>query len=226
MPESFSSALIAAKNSRLNPEPLVWLAELDASGLGGGPASATIDHIVREWIGANEIRLAFHDTDITYDGKKYYAFAGRVDSAKHKAGGLLRQTISVQAVDRRMIYMLENGGIIDKPVTLKQVSLDSLSSTTHHRTFRYLCTKAGISEDGASFELGSPLLTNRLLPKYRFLRYRCSFAFKDTRTCKYTGGLTTCDKSYDQASGCAGRSNQENYGGFPDLLTGSADPWL
>ncbi len=79
-------------------------------------------------------------------------------------------------VDRRVTYMLENGGIVDQEVLATRVSLDALSDTSHGQDFRYICTSATLTEEGVAFELGPPALMNQLLPKYRFLRYRCRFA--------------------------------------------------
>lgn len=40
---------------------------------------------------------------------------------------------------------------------------------------------------------------------------RCWWTFKDPATCKYAGGLSSCDKTWGQ---CTTRGNTANYGGF------------
>lgn len=222
MPLTFSDALIAAKNSRANKEPLVWLAQLDMSDFSP-PAGA--EDVLATWAAADVAYFAFHDADVTYGGITYRAIAGRVEDAKHEAGTLLEQTVTLAGVDRRLSVVLESGGILDAAVTLLQVSMGSLSDAAHHRSLRYLVKSATVGADTVSFRLGSPLLMDRLLPAHRFIRYRCRFAFKDALTCGYSGIETTCDKSYDLATGCAGRDNQGRYGGFPTLLSGP-NPWL
>lgn len=42
----------------------------------------------------------------------------------------------------------------------------------------------------------------------------CPFIFKDPRTCKYVGGETLCDHNLKSLGGCAGRQNEEHYGGM------------
>jgi len=39
----------------------------------------------------------------------------------------------------------------------------------------------------------------------------CTWTFKDSSTCKYTGATATCDKSWDE---CVAMSNSINFGGF------------
>jgi hypothetical protein len=51
----------------------------------------------------------------------------------------------------------------------------------------------------------------------------CEFTFPNPdkgivgRECGYSGSLRTCNKLYDDAGGCSGRSNQHRYGGFIQL---------
>lgn len=56
----------------------------------------------------------------------------------------------------------------------------------------------------------SPLLASRPITS------RCSWSFRSPE-CGYTGPETTCNKTYDDPEGCAGRFNQPRFGGFPAL---------
>ncbi len=217
MAETLSAALLAAKNRHASDSPMVWLAELDATGLASVQADA--DDIIEQWVGAGVIRLCFHTEDVTYNGHRYRAIGGSVEGGGIEPGTLLEQTIQIANVDRRLLFMLHEGAVLDKPITMKRVVLDSLATTTHHQTFRYLLKGAVATDAGVVFQLGALVLKNQLLPKFRFLRYRCWFTFKDD-FCRYSGVLTTCDKTYDGADGCLGRSNQARYGGHPTLMSG------
>jgi hypothetical protein len=50
----------------------------------------------------------------------------------------------------------------------------------------------------------------------RIAARECQWIFK-SRQCGYTGGEETCNKLYDDAGGCDGRSNQHRYGGFVQI---------
>jgi len=217
-----ADTLIAAKNARLNPEPLVWLVELDASALS---IAGNSDDILLQWQGADVARYALHDADITYDGHLYRSIAAKVEDSSHTPGALLEQMVTIFDPERRVAAAVRLGVILNQSVTMKRVSVDALSDTAHHETYRYLVTAATVTAGAVSFKLGSFVLMAQMLPKSRFLRYRCRFVFKEATTCGYVGAETTCDKTYDLATGCAGRNNQPRYGGQPSLLSGP-NPWL
>jgi hypothetical protein len=48
----------------------------------------------------------------------------------------------------------------------------------------------------------------------RRVNVKCPWVFKGTE-CGYSGVETTCNKLYNDADGCSGRSNQHRFGGFP-----------
>jgi hypothetical protein len=55
----------------------------------------------------------------------------------------------------------------------------------------------------------------------------CPWTFKDAATCAYAGPLATCNKLLDSPDGCAGRSNEFHFGGFPyiksvDTISGAS----
>ena len=57
------------------------------------------------------------------------------------------------------------------------------------------------------------------------LAENCQFIFKESATCGYSGGETTCNKKRKSDAGCIGRSNDHHFGGmeFPDFQTASVD---
>jgi hypothetical protein len=72
----------------------------------------------------------------------------------------------------------------------------------------YKLDESGIELDVVTEASRSPVLSNRRVGS------KCPWVFKGTE-CGYSGGQTTCNKLYNDAGGCSGRSNQHRFGGFP-----------
>lgn len=57
------------------------------------------------------------------------------------------------------------------------------------------------------------------------LAENCQFIFKESATCGYSGGETTCNKKRRSPDGCFGRANEHHFGGmeFPDFQVATVD---
>lgn len=83
------------------------------------------------------------------------------------------------------------------------------------------------NQDAITLTLISDLYAARTIGGGRKIDRACQFVFNSPAVrlagtekgaqCAYTGTLTTCNKLYDDADGCSGRSNQAHYGGFVKL---------
>lgn len=85
--------------------------------------------------------------------------------------------------------------------------------------FPGILDKVEVDSKRARFDvLNSFIRWNTPTPRRRHAA-SCFWTFKDTQTCRYTGSLTNCDKSWDN---CILRMNTINFGGFRFMQSLSA----
>ncbi len=85
--------------------------------------------------------------------------------------------------------------------------------------FRGEARATGLDEAEAKMEILHDLAAAGYCVGDWSLAENCQFKFKDTNTCGYSGGITTCNKRWKSTAGCQGRSNEFHFGGmeFPDV---------
>lgn len=213
MAESISNDLTLAKNALHRAEALVWLLE-----------------VTLKQTTTTTLRYCFYDRDLDYDAddgdgeQTYVAIAGSIQDISQDEGTLTEVSISLSNVDRVPQGLLERDELLGQRLTVRLVDTGSLTIAGHDQPLQFIIIDATASPQNITFKVGSLHLMQHIFPKDRFLPDRCRHVFKDSR-CGYVGAETTCDKAYATTGGCAGRDNQERYGGFPHMLRHN-DPLL
>lgn len=81
--------------------------------------------------------------------------------------------------------------------------------------------------NATDFKVTFDVLTDTLTPGEIItkdsLDPHCQFVFKDPKTCKYVGAETVCDHNLKSLGGCAGRANEEHFGGMEHYYPPDAD---
>lgn len=207
--ETLTSTLTAKQAELTVRDGYLWLLEVNQGGPTGGV-----------W------RLAFWTDDVSYDkndgfgAQTYFAIAGEVGELSQEEGTLNELTVTVSNVTGLALGKAEAGLLVDQRVRL--LILDAGDQTAgQHQELIYKLMSTDSDATKTTFQLGRRQLLHRDFPRERVLPDRCNHRYKDKR-CAAVSVETTCDKSYANATGCAGRNNQSRYGGFPHLLRRSS----
>jgi hypothetical protein len=191
-------------------DPLVWLMHAQVDGTA-----------------ANDLYLANYPRDLSYDLndggglRTWTRTRWELRDIGEEKGVLADVQVTVSNVDRAAQRRLERQEVLDRRVRLFRVRLSTLGTAGHHEEFTYEAKGASCDEQGVTFQLGTFPYLEFPFPGDRFLHDACRFIYKgaDGR-CAATFAGSTCDKSFAGTGGCAGRTNQHRFGGFPHLLRG------
>lgn len=74
-----------------------------------------------------------------------------------------------------------------------------------------------VNAQAAQITLEHPRVLQQQFPSGRFMKDYCRWIYKDPLTCKYAGGLPTCDHILGGTNGCRVHGNSLNFGGFPNM---------
>jgi phage-related protein len=160
---------------------------------------------------------------ITADGVSY-----RARLSARNGVSLLRQSLGA-AVDRAEVTIEDADGAFTAELQQFNLSLDG-AKIRIGRVWQNLDTQqqyvawlmSGVVADVQSGDTAIQLsavadsYSGGAIGGGRVATRACQFDFKG-RECGYTGALETCNKLYQDAGGCSGRSNQHRYGGFVHL---------
>ncbi len=158
------------------------------------------------WTSSNE--------DVTFSEKFYESFSIEHSEISQDSDGKISPvTLSVGNANRIMQYYINNYELVGKRVNIIQKFLNG--NTVLKYTFVIGGIKATDSSVSMELSLGVDVL--KISAPSRFLYSKsCTFKFRDTETCKYSGYKTSCNKTiYD----CRAHGNLANFGGFPALIT-------
>jgi hypothetical protein len=215
MAKAFSAALLAAKNEHHSGNPMVRLYR-----------------IRRDTTPANDLFLADYHEDLSYDPndgggvRTWLKFWFQMQPQTEQRGDMTEQKITVSNVDRQIADFVTAGEIKGQRTDILLVSLRDLAIAGHHDKISGVVRDVTLDEQGATFTLGSFPFLSWMFPGDRYYRDRCHFPYEggtnpttDGR-CGAIDVSETCDKSLEGAGGCAGRNNEQNFGGKPNLLVG------
>ncbi|MCP4158603.1 MAG: DUF2163 domain-containing protein [Deltaproteobacteria bacterium] len=158
------------------------------------------------WTSSNE--------DVTFNGKIYESFSlEHTEISQGSDGKINPVTLSVGNANRIMQYYINNYELVGNRVNIIQKFQDV--DTVLKYTFVVGGIKATDSSVSMELSLGVDVL--KISAPSRFLYSKsCSFKYRGSDTCKYSGSKTSCNKTiYD----CRAHGNLENFGGFPALIT-------
>ena len=152
---------------------------------------------------------------ITYNGRTYTDCLRRVSGLTSVLnGGVSRVSVIATNADLNITSSLSVNAraYIGFPVTLRKIVItDNASADLTMMTGVIVAYRV----DESAIELDIVTKTDRLtLLSNRTVSTKCPWIFKGPE-CGYSGALSTCNKLYNDAGGCSGRSNQHRFGGFP-----------
>lgn len=204
------------------------------------PTAATVlkaqeRHSGKAWIDLLEIQLevsasvnrwallAAHPTNVTFDGRTYYARSCSIELPELSAEQLPQTSATIDDTDRVASgYLKAYAPLAGNRVVHRRVHEDLLASGDSGYVTQWEIISAGIEQgvaDGAItsalvLQLGTPSLHRSRKP--RFVRNVCSHRYKGA-LCGYTGTIAACDLSLDGPNGCTVHDNQARFGGAPSL---------
>ena len=114
--------------------------------------------------------------------------------------------------------MNDYGGGTDFPVTIRVCRTGGL--TRHARCRGALRHHAGRGGHYVvTWTLGAENALTKQFPRRLQRRDFCQWVYKDARTCRYNGGLASCDRTLAGPLGCRAHNNVINFGGSPNLVS-------
>ena len=207
MPLTLSSIAIEEKN-KLSTDS-IWYLAMKVAIPGSTPITV---YVVK------------NTENITWAGQTWQAFPFEIDPiAAGNKGEVPRVDVRISNVNRVLEgYVLAYDNYIKtsgfSPIVIDLYLLNSknLASATPEVWHQFELKQPKMSAQWATFTLGASNPYNKRYPQDRILKNHCRHRFKDAR-CKYTGGVSVCDKTF---STCTDLSNTLNYGAFPGVGIG------
>lgn len=165
---------------------------------------------------SSTLRYVHNNENFTFQGDTYVAMPFEFSVSRSK-GELPTVTLTVKDMTQSIqSYLQEYEGGIDFPVRLKVVSTADSAAAEVEEYFTIQAVRANSDSYSIEFDLGAENPLALRFPCRLQFRNRCFWRYKGTE-CGYTGGLTSCDFSYDGPNGCAAHNNGARFGGFPGI---------
>lgn len=235
MPQSLNSTTVAHKNELHQPQPWIWLYELDVTTTGGTLTG---------------FRVCSGNADVTVGGVLYRAYPVAIGIERRDINGQLPQVeLTIGNVTRDIVAYLEAGNVLDRTMRMKAVYADDLTSVVE--VGRMSIISARVAQTTAVLELGSYLTRDANIPARHWMRGRCPYlyagqecAFNRTAALAWSGlaafnaahagfSASTCDLTLDGTNGCTVHgaleasmglypAHPKRYGGTPSIPRGPA----
>lgn len=163
--------------------------------------------------------LTDKDMDVVYDngdGTGAHTYLARGISFNEAQYSLLPKvdsiSFSVDNVSLEFSSYVMNQDTRGKQCTIYRAAFDeSLQVIGSVVLFPGYLDRVEIDQQRCTFEISNQFIKWSMPSPRRLHGVTCPWTFKDPATCKYSGGLTTCDKSWTQ---CIARTNTPNNGSF------------
>lgn len=180
-------------------------------------------------------RVADSNYDIHFDGATYARFPLKWTPAEMNSdGSISKSSIAIANVTREiMSYVEQYNGLRTCRVFIKTVYENVLDNIYYPQADGTVVTEANPKKNNTAFvedefyidnyAANEQVVTFQLepiidleirLPRRRYMQDSCYWIYKDTTTCRYSGALGQCNKSF---ADCKARGNEANYGGFPGI---------
>jgi len=174
-------------------------------------------YTIKEYDGANDLRFAEYDSDVTYQGDVYSKFPLTHENiSENTQGEIDHVTVTVSNISRLIQGYLESYDLRGKKVIIRKVWANQLADPNAYTDSIYYIDSYTADENNVVFTLSSKFdVLDLELPARRYSRNYCSWKFKSAE-CGYAGAETSCDKTLQR---CRELSNQIRFGGFPSIPT-------
>lgn len=132
-------------------------------------------------------------------------------------------SVSVTIQDQAEIvgaYMQRYGGGVGFEVEMLIVAAETAEETSLEPELveYFTVINATYKDYVATWSLGAENPLKRMFPLRKQEDDQCSFRYKQTGTCGYTGALASCDLSLDGPNGCRVHNNTANFGAYPGII--------
>jgi phage-related protein len=185
------------------------------------PGSGSWVWLVVLYINENEqLYITSNNEDVIYNGKTFQRSGLNVEIEDENAeGNLPKARLMMYNMDSFLSKKLnECKGFPNGKATVRLINTDHLTDTSDlSYDFRILSAVDDLEDQAIGLEIGNDDLIRFKVPYARVYDNTCNYNYRDTATCKYSGGLSTCDFTFDGVNGCEAHSNSENFGGLPGL---------
>lgn len=202
MPKHMSIATVIDKNRIASTNSFITLAEIEVVNVDTGELEETI-------------YLANNNEDIDYQGNTYTATSFDFEITETAEG----------VPDLNVVFKDPTGGVMQKAEThnggvgwkvrFKIVNSGNLAQPAEIEEFVYIIG-AKANDYSIEFTLGARNPLAQTFPRRIQWRDRCPWIFKSNE-CGYSGPVSTCDYTLQGPNGCAAKSNQKRFGGFPGI---------
>jgi len=174
-------------------------------------------YTIKEYDGADDLRFAEYDSDVTYQGDVYSKFPLTHENiSENTQGEIDHVTVTISNISRLIQGYLESYDLRGKKVIIRKVWANHLADTNAYTDSIYYIDSYVADESNVVFTLSSKFdVLDLELPARRYSRNYCSWKFKSVE-CGYTGVETSCNKTLQR---CRELSNQIRFGGFPSIPT-------
>jgi len=153
---------------------------------------------------------------VVYQGKVYSPGAVKLGSISTGSDGRLGDvslTVGIGHDDSMPMKLVEDFALVGQSVVIHTIIEGA--SDRPSMTFKIKSAKPSKGKIDFTLSLGFGYFLAQI-PGRTIYQNICRHMFRGTR-CKYHGGLTTCEHTFED---CKERSNTVNFGGFPGVVKG------
>jgi hypothetical protein len=205
MPNPVSVASIIEKNRLGSDVP--YLAFLDV-GVIDPTTGATVE----------TLHYVNNTEDIVRQGITYTAMQFSLE-LKSQAGAQPQISLSIIDYSRLVIQKMNDyGGGTDFPVTVMVCQAGGLNEAPDVQEY-FSIVQATADNYVANWTLGAENALTKQFPRGTQRRDFCRWVYRDANTCRYNGGLASCDHTKNGPLGCKAHNNVINFGGYPNLVS-------
>jgi phage-related protein len=165
------------------------------------------------------LHIVNNTEDITWNGVLYTAAKFDIE-LKEESGAQPEVNLSIvdytKVVQQRMDAY---GGGVGFQVVLSVVRGDPTTLATDKPEAQAFFEVVGAmaAEYAAVFTLGAENPLMKIFPRRTQSKNFCSWRYKDPTTCRYAGGLVSCDLTLSGPNGCKAHDNEQNFGAQPGI---------
>lgn len=167
-------------------------------------------------IGATTLKLVSNNEDILWNGDTWQAFPFEVDTIGEAGKGEIPAIgVKVSNVTGEVQSILEaNDGANGVPVILRVISTNA-TATTPELELSFVVESSNYDEQWITFRLTGANCLTRRVPRRRYLKNFCPFAYGGIECGLPAAVLITYPTCNRTSANCTERGNAARFGGFP-----------
>lgn len=167
-------------------------------------------------IGATILKLTSNNEDLLWNGDTWQAFPFELDTVGETGKGEIPAiTVKVSNVTGEVQRLLEaNDGANGVPVVIRVINTD-VTTTTPELELSFVVESSTHDEQWITFRLTGANCLTRRVPRRRYLKNFCPFAYGGIECGVSTATMVTYPTCNRTSANCAERGNYTRFGGFP-----------